>query len=301
MPKRLPKYSHHRATGQARVRIPAVDREQLTIARLAVRFVAHARSYYLKDGIETSEVQFIQLAQRPLVKQFGGEKVSQFGPRKLQRVRDEMIGLGWARTGINAAVQRITRMFRWGCEKELVAPDVYQGCKSVAGLRMGRSAARETEPVKPVPQPDIDAVQPFVSSEVWTMIQFQLATGARPGEACILRTCDIDMSSDVWEYRPRTHKTIHHGRQRVLFIGPRGQNIIRPYLSADRERYLFSPQAAERARSEARRENRQSPMTPSQSARQAKQEPIRTAGRHYRRDSYTRAIARACELAGVER
>lgn len=329
MPKRPPKYTHHKPTGQARVRINGkshylglfdspeshkrydaliakwlggtfdADMETLTISRLAILFVDHARQYYRKDGEETSEVHSIQTALRPLVAKCGREKVSQFGPKRLKAVRDAMIALKWTRTGINAAVRRITRMLRWAVENELAEPSVYEGCKAVTGLRRGRSEARESAPVKPVPLADVDAVKPYLSAELWAMIQLQLVTGMRPGEACIMRLADIDRSADVWAYKPKSHKTQHHGRERIVFLGPKAQVLIQPFLTADRERYLFSPQNAEADRNAARRENRQSPMTPSQAARQPKEDPIRTAGECYHRQSYTKAIARACKLAKV--
>ncbi len=63
----------------------------------------------------------------------------------------------------------------------------------------------------------------------------------RPGEVRLMRMRDIDMSGEVWEYRPQEHKTEHHGRQRLIFIGPKGQEIVKQFLLADPERYLFSP------------------------------------------------------------
>ena len=38
---------------------------------------------------------------------------------------------------------------------------------------------------------------------------------------------------------PATHKTEHHGRQRVVFIGPQAQEILRPYSLRDTETYCF--------------------------------------------------------------
>lgn len=330
MPKRPPKYTHHKPTGQARVRIDGksyylgkydspeshkryetliarwlggtfqADRESLTMSRLAILFVDHARQYYRKNGKETSEVHSIQTALRPLVKKCGREKVSLFGPRRLKEVRDAMIGLNWTRTGINAAVRRITRMLRWAVENELAEPSVYEGCKAVTGLHRGRSEARESAPIKPVPLADIAAVKPFLSDELWTMIQLQAVSGMRPGEACIMRLADIDRTAAVWAYKPESHKTQHHGRERIVFLGPRAQKLIQPFMTADRERYLFSPQNAEADRNAARRKNRQSPMTPSQAAREPKEAPIRSAGECCHRQSYTKAIARACELAKID-
>jgi integrase len=330
MKKRQPKYCLHKPTGQAYVRINRklhylgeynseashkrydaliakwlgetfnAETESLTISRLAILYVEHARQYYRKGDVETSEVHSIQTALRPLVAKCGREKVLQFGPRRLMTVRDDMIQRGWTRTGINAAIRRIVRMLRWAVQQELTEPHVYDACKTVDGLRWGRTLAKEAKPVKPVPMADVEAVQPFLSEELWTMIQLQLLTAMRPGEACIMRLADINTSGEVWEYTPKTHKTQHHGRERVIPLGAKAQALIQPYLSADRERYFFSPQNAEAERNSARRENRQSPMTPSQAAREAKSDPVRTAGEFYQRQSYTKAIARACKLAKVD-
>lgn len=176
---------------------------------------------------------------------------------------------------------------------------VYPSCKAVSGLRRGRSSARDTEPVKPVPQEDIDAIELFVSREVWGMVRLQLVTGMRPGEVCSLRFDELDMSGNVWQFRPRSHKTSHHGRQRLIFIGPKGQEVLRPFLTLKEREYVFSPSEAEAVRNALKRAARQNPMTPSQAARAPKDEPKCSPGKCYHRDSYARAIARACKLAKV--
>ncbi len=131
------------------------------------------------------------------------------------------------------------------------------------------------------------------------MIQLQLATGMRPGEVRIMRVGDINMSADPWEYRPQEHKTQHHGRDRVIFIGPIGQDIVRPFLKADREKHLFSPAEARAEFDAERRENRVSPMTPSQRARTRLADPRKKPGSCYSVTSYARAIKNACEVAEI--
>jgi len=158
----------------------------------------------------------------------------------------------------------------------------------------------EADPIKPVPDEHIKAIESRVNRFVWGMIKLQLATGMRPGEVRLMRIGDIDMSGEVWEYRPQEHKTEHHGRQRLIFIGPKGQEIMKPFLVADPERYLFSPQAAERERSEERRANRNTPMTPSQAARSEKADRRRKPGKSYTVTSYGRAIHNACDAAGIK-
>lgn len=142
-----------------------------------------------------------------------------------------MIEARWVRTSINQQVRRITRMLRWSVECELVDPDVHLRCKAVAGLRFGRSVAAETERVLPAEMAEVMAVEPFVSRQVWAMIQLQLATGKRPGEVRSIRLCDIDRSNKTWMYKPASHKTQHHGRGRRVFIGKKGQAIIRQFLN----------------------------------------------------------------------
>jgi hypothetical protein len=34
---------------------------------------------------------------------------------------------------------------------------------------------------------------------------------------------DVDRSNSVWEYHPTSHKTEHHDRDRIIFIGPKAQ------------------------------------------------------------------------------
>ena len=71
-------------------------------------------------------------------------------------------------------------------------------------------------------------------------------TGARPGEALIIRACDINMSGQIWEYRPARFKTEHHRHRgsRVVMIGPSAQAVLRPFLKVDTTAYLFSPRDA---------------------------------------------------------
>jgi integrase len=275
------------------------DRDAITVSRLSIMYVDHSRVYYRKDGKQTSEVYAIQAALRPLTKLFGNEKVSALGPKKLKKVREQFIQNGAARSTINSHMQRIVRMLQWGMEDELVDESVYNSCK-IRGLRKGRSPAKETEPVPPVPQPDIDAIELFVSREVWAMIQLQLVTGMRPGEVCQLRFADLDTSGKVWIYDLKSHKTAHHGNKRLINIGPKGQAILKPFMEVRDGEYVFSPKRAEAARNALKKAGRKSPMTPSQAAREAKKKPKRTAGDYYRRDSYARAITRACELAKIE-
>ena len=252
-----------------------IHKYQLTVDELALLYIGHAEEYYRKNGIPTSEMSCVRIALRFLVGKFGTCRVREFGPSKLKQVRQEMIEHGICRDSINKNIDRIRRIFRWGVENEKVPPDVLAALVAVRGLGKGRSNARETEPVKPVPIERVEAIQPFAKRPVWAMIQVQLLTGARPGEVLIMRGCDLDTTGDVWVYIPSSHKTEHHDRGRTIFIGPKAQAIIRPFLKADPQEYLFSPRDWCKVR------------------RVRKGQP----GARYHRNAYRNAILRACEQA----
>lgn len=326
--KRAPAYLLHKATGQARVRIDGrdiylgrhgtpesrdryeelisqwwsqqgnVDSVTLRVDDLALLYLNHASGHYRKDGKETSEVYLVKLALRPVVERFGRLRAREFGPRKLKEVRQAMIDAGWSRESINSHVGRIRRMFRWAVADELLPVDVYQALATVTGLRAGRTEARETEDVPPVPVETVEATIAHLSPILAAMVRLQLLTGMRPGEVCSLRPCDVTIGTDgVWCYRPDQHKTAHHGKERRIYIGPEGQGSLRPFLDRDPEAFCFSPAESRAAFDAEKRANRQTPMTPSQRARRRKRKPKRTPQARYSKDSYRRAIERGCEKA----
>ena len=163
----------------------SISGSDLTVNELFIAYHEHAARYYLKDGKQTSEVRNIGLALRQARRLYGHTLVSQFGPLALKAVRQSMVESGICRNEVNKRIRHVIRAFKWGVEEEMVSTSVYP-LKAVAGLRRGRSDARETAPVKPVPEALIGAVRPFVSRQVWAMIEIQSLTGMRPGEVCIV-------------------------------------------------------------------------------------------------------------------
>src|SRR5688500_11152331 len=111
-----------------------------------------------------------------------------------------------------------------------------------------------------------------------------------------MRTCDIEMSQDNWTYEPHQHKTRHRGHDRIIYIGPRAQRILKPLLRPNVQEFIFSPADAERERHEAMHQARKTPLSCGNvpgSNRQRR--PARRPRDQYTVASYRRAIARACE------
>jgi integrase len=264
----------------------------LAIKELMLAYLRFAATYYVKNGRPTDEQYGIRAALRPLRKLYGDTSVRDFGPLALKAVRMTMVEADNCRGVINQHIGRIRRMFKWGVENELVPVEIYGALLTVAGLRKNRGPARETEPVRPVAASDVSVVLPHLSPVLQAMIRFQLLTGCRPGEVCILRPCDLDRSGTAWCYRPESHKTEHHGLERRIFVGPAAQALLLPWLERTPGGYCFSPR--ESARYERRTTN--APKSQREKARHPR--PSRR-GHRYTTDSYRRAITRACEQAGV--
>ena len=277
------------------------DIETISVAEVMVAFLEFAISYYRKHGEETKEVTSIKEALRPLRRLYSATLAAGFGPRMLKTVREQMIESGLSRTTINNRIARVKRMFKWAVAEELVPSSVYHGLQAVSGLRRGRSKAPDPLPVESVPDGAFEATLPFLPPPVAAMAQLQYWTGMRPGEVIQMRTADVERDGKIWIYTPRRHKTEHHGIERHIPIGPRAQEVLRPWLRLDTEASLFSPKEAEAARNAEKRRNRRSPMTPSQAKRKPRKNRKRPTGDAYTADSYRRAITHACDQAGVDR
>lgn len=305
--KQPPKYSLHKGSGQARVRLNGKDiylgvygskasREEyarilskwlgsqddstsltsLSVEQLALAFLDHAKARYVKDGESTDHIYMVRSGLRLLLEHHRGEPAAEFSPRKLKQLQRVLAARDLSRSYINDLISVIKRCFKWGVSEELLTPQVFEGLRSVDAVKRGQTGVREPKSVKPVIDTETEAVFPHVSSQIKAMIQLQQLTGMRPGEVLIMRPCDVTMTTEgVWKYRPESHKTEHHGKERVVFLGEKAQTILRPWLDRDPESYCFQPAESDRSKNRSMKDNKP-----------------------YRRDSYALAIRRACKKIG---
>jgi integrase len=271
-----------------------------TVVQLIYDYWQFVTQYYVKHGRPTSEQVCIRSALRGLRHAFGRVEAKDFTALRLQELREHWIQRGLARTTINQHVMRVRRMFRWAVSQEKVPPSTYQSLLSVSGLKLGRSAAREPLRIRAVSAEIVAATLPFLPPVVRDMVQLQMLTGCRPGELVEIRPCDVDRTGAVWVYRPASHKTEHHGIPREICIGPRAQEILRPYLLRAPESFCFSPQQSELIRRESLHARRRTPLNQgNRSGGNRRVSPLRPFGEAYSRDSYRRSIDRACQAARV--
>lgn len=274
----------------------------LSVVELLAEFFRFAKRHYRHaDGTSTGMVENFRYSFRLLKQHYGTIPAAEFGPKCLKTLQQLLIGTGLSRRTINDRIGNIKLLFRWAVSEELVPPTIWQGLSTVAGLRAGRTEARESEPIPPVPDGTVEATLPRLPEVVADMVRLQRLTGMRPAEVCIVRPVDIDQTGEVWVYSPHHHKTAHHGHRRQVPIGPRGQAILGKYLDRDPESYCFDPGESERQRRAARTDARKTPWNAGNTiGSNRRKKPKRQPRDRYDTDSYRRAITRAAELAGVE-
>jgi integrase len=308
-----------------------------TINEMILAYWRFAEGYYLKNGKPTNQLERIKSAMRPLKELYGHTRAAEFGPKALKTVRERMQrmpcptckkqgklkkpqrlnrrsgsegevctrcnGVGsitWARGNINSCIGCIKRAFKWAVAEELVPSSVFHGLQAVAGLRKGRSTAKETAPIRPVSDEHVKAALPYLTPPVKAMVLLQQLTGMRPGEVIIMRPCDIDKSGvQTWVYRPESHKTEHHDIKRAVFLGPKAQAILKPFLdSRVPAMYCFVPREALAWLREKQRAARKTKVQPSQKDRR-KRKTSKQPGEQYSVSTYGNAIERACLKAGI--
>jgi len=262
---------------------------RFTVEELCAKYLKHAEVYY-RHG---SQLDVVKTAIKYVLESCGELPADRFRPRDLKGVRDAMIKAKLCRKTCNSLTSQIRRMWKWAAAEGLLEAAVYQGLCVLDGLRRGRSNAKEPEPVTPVSEEHIKAVQPHVGPVVWAMIQVQLLTGARSGEIVGLRGSDINQEGSVWTAVIEQHKTAYRGKRRTIYFGPQAQAILRPWILQAKGGYLFSPRKSETIRYSVCLFHRHKGSKPKP------RKTSRTLRDHWTVSSYRRAITYACAKAGI--
>jgi integrase len=271
---------------------------QATIIELAADYLTYAKSYY--GGGPTSELHRIARVVRPLKELYGKTAAADFGTQQFKAVRQRLIDEDCSRSFVNANMKRIVRMFRWAAGEGRISPTIPQSLAMIPSLRKGKTEARETDPVLPLHDLTIALTLVRLNAIVADMVRLQRLTGMRPGEVCMIRPRDIDRTGEVWEYRPESHKTQHRGKQRIIFIGRSGQEVLRPYLLRPAEWHCFRPCDSEAKRRAALHAARKTPLScGNRPGTNKKRKPKRTPGESYNARSYHQAVRQACLKAGM--
>jgi integrase len=326
-PRRVPSYRLHKASGQAVVTLSGVDHylgkhgtpaseerynrllaEWLaanrtlpapqepgvfSVADLVLAYWSHAKVYYADlDGKPTSQTDRVHRSLQMAQDLYGPTLAREFGPLALKAVRLKMVEQGWCRKVVNQRVGCLVRAFKWAVGEQLLPAEVWQALQAVPGLRKGKTVAPERAEVKPVEPDHVLAIREHVLPAVWAMVQVQDFAAMRPGEVVRLAAHELERTGDVWLFRPGRHKKDHLDQTRTIFLGPRAQAVLLPWLERanqeGREGYLFSARDAVAARY-------------AQLGRTLNLKAKKIPGEHYQVTSYARSIAKGCARAGIPR
>ena len=273
----IPSYRRHKASGQAIVTLGGVDhylgpwdthQSRAEYDRVVNEWLARGRQSAQKAGtghpddllmielirgyrahiIATApqlEVN-VKMALKPVKAMYGETPAAKFGPVAFQAVRGKLLETKGPRgnllcvSTIRKILGTIKRMIGWGVANEMLPGDALHRLQAVEGIRSSQPGVVPPKKVLPVSEGDVNAILPHLTPATRAMVELQCLTGMRPGEVVRLTTGEIDRSGDVWLYRPRQHKTADRGKDRMVPLGPRAQEVLKTWLRADPDAPLFS-------------------------------------------------------------
>lgn len=215
-----------------------------SVAEIVVKFLAWARSTYRDDdGEGREELRTLERSAKLLVpKCYSGIPAATFGRKHYFEIRDQLIQEKRARGTINNRLSRVKAIFSWAADRELIPFEVAARLKSIKNLKAGEQGVRERPTVQPVDEATVEKTLPFLRPQLRDFIKLLRLTGARCGELCILRPCDLQPTEEkeVVVYRPSKHKNQGRQQTREIFIGPKALAILKPRLKGvGAEAYVF--------------------------------------------------------------
>ena len=284
----------------------------MTVCEVLAHWCVHAKVAYDQRSQEPAQFKF---ALRPLDRLWGDMPAEDFDADALRAVQMAMATGSWmteeeiealrkrgrnvglCRCTLNHRLSRIKTVWRWAESRKLVPKGSYAALLSLRGLGKKNPSVRHTVRKPAACVADVLAILPHVLPPVAAAIQVQLYTGARAGEAIIMRPCDVDRESlkvdgqPIWVYRPEWSKNDwrENATARAIPIGPKLQEVLKPFLDTTAAAaYLFNPRVAYEQWLTANN-------------RRKKHAKKRFPGERYTVNSYNRAIAKGCRRAGVQR
>lgn len=325
--KRLPTYRFHRASNQAiccilgrtyylgefeskesRDKFNKLVAEYLTnpsfgiekgrqsIAESVVAFLKHAKSYY---G-EGSEFEKYSRALAPMVELYSDLNIRDFGIQEFKAIREQWVRKKHAREYVNKQAKRIIAFVKWLVGEGMLEPTVHQALRCVSPLKKGRCDCPESEKVRPVTDATIQKTLPHLSGILSDMVRLQSLIGCRPGELVKLKPAMVDASNAVWVIRLDDHKNSWRGHDRRIYVGPKAQAILKPYLDRPKDAFCFSPAESTEQRLQARASNRITTMScGNRRGSNRVSSPKKKPGQSYSTITYCKAIHYACRKAGI--
>ena len=270
-----------------------------TIGSCLVAFLDHAKVYYRMSREYRNLVYSLRsldaIADLPAV---------ELGPRAFKEIQAALVRKqAVSRQYANKIMGHVRRFIKWCVSEELIPAGCYEGIRCVEPLKAGRTKLKEAGPIKPVDAVNVKAAIAVMPQVLVDMVRLQQLTAARPAEICRITPNMIDRSEPVWQVHFSKHKTAWRGKGRIVYVGKKGQAILKKYLKRDPDAACFSPREAIEQRRRAAAADRETPIN--QGNRRGYGKRSRAGQNNYQvadaysTDTYRRAIEYACKKAGV--
>jgi len=158
---------------------------------------------------------------------------------------------GYTASGVTSTPTE-SGVLQWVVERDDGGRDDLAGI-CVEGLKHGEAEGESPSAART--RPNISRRSAFVTAPIWTMIHLQLWSSARPGE---LYHADLRRSPKspanprevavcAGSTCPTRTRTEHHGKERVVLLGPQAQAILQPCcVPTPRMPISISPSEGER-------------------------------------------------------
>ena len=174
----------------------------LTIDQAMDRFDKWAEGYYRKGDRASPELLCLRRPVKVARELFAALPAAAFGLHELKAVREKLIQTParrpregenedvvprLSRKTVNDHVARVIRVVRWLASEELVPAEIPVQLAAIAALRRGRSPARETRRVRPVPWDVVAKALELLRRPPRAMVELLWWTGARVNEVCSMR------------------------------------------------------------------------------------------------------------------
>lgn len=267
-----------------------------TVADLCAAWDAHCREYYKGSSTSMNAIIDVRLF-RDL---YGSAAVAELTHADMLALRDALVRSGVSRSTVNRRLWRVKYMLAWALDEALITAAVKAELTQVKGVKRGRSAAPERQPVRPVDDATVAATVERMMPNTADMVRVHRLTGMRPCELCALKWSLIDTSRTPWVYRvpAEANKNAWRGelgQPRVVCIGPKARAILERHRGGGD--VPFSPMSAMAEYLDRRRAER---VTPIYGQRKGAPHVPRVLGDCWTSDAYGKTIAAACRRAGIE-
>ena len=143
----------------------------------------------------------------------------------------------YKRSVVERYMLHLKKVARWLVQKNWIDVSCYHRLQLFSVPRAGAFGIRESEHRVPVDMDFAHGVLRHIRNDTFRdIMELIYISGMRPKEACDLHVTHLNTSryDGVWTYWPHAHKNSHRNKNRVIFFGPRCQEILNRHLSKRR-------------------------------------------------------------------